>query len=345
MLAHSNFPILPTRPWENETYVQKAARRRQFRIAARRARWAGMSALVCKRPHSSKTKKAVAKAPSQKERRRLKNRLSALASRKRKAAELEGLRTENKTLKRENEVLRERLAAALAANEARVGTDEGPRRKKRRKVDQAMSVTSATSSTVSAYTPSSPERPSMRCLDFSSVFDDSAGPNVFSLKKGTVEEEEEEERGEEEEEYGAGCLSSGKSSDKKDDDDDNNNENNDSNDNDKKANDETPRNPILGELGIKPAVFTDETNETPTPTTTTTIARAARARDVDRRLQSLRSRALRVQKKQWKQVQQLPLACIVRALLFSRSLVQLNLNLNLKSNPSLAPAKAATASV
>ena len=180
----------------------------------------------------------------------------------------------------------------------------------------------------------------MRCLDFSSVFDDSAGPNVFSLKKGTVEEEEEEEEGgEEEEEYGAGCLSSGKSSDKKDDDDDNNN------DNDKKANDEPPRNPILGELGIKPAVFTDETNETPTPTTTTTIARAARARDVDRRLQSLRSRALRVQKKQWEQVQQLPLACIVRALLFSRSLVQLNLNLNLKSNPSLAPAKAATASV
>ena len=145
-------PTLPARPWANTSYVRNAARRRRARIEARRAWRAGVTktqafgsasgtataattaattttttttaaaaTTTATTTSSSRSKsKKPAKPQSQKEKRRLKNRLSALASRKRKAAELDGLRTENKTLKRENEVLRERLAAALAANEAMV---------------------------------------------------------------------------------------------------------------------------------------------------------------------------------------------------------------------------------
>merc|ERR550537_1904166 len=87
-------------------------------------------------------------------------------------------------------------------------------------------------------------------------------------------------------------------------DDSNNNSNKSNNSNNSNSNDKIFPNPVLGELGTQPAVFTDET-KTPTTsattsttttgaTTTTTTAASAKAIS---RLHGLRDRALRLQKK------------------------------------------------
>ena len=134
------------------------------------------------------------------------------------------------------------------------------------------------------------------------------------------------------------------------DDNSNNNSNDNSNDNSNNNNDKIFPNPVLGELGTQPAVFTDETNTTPTTSATTstsgtTKATSAKAKakaiakaKANSRLQSLRFRARRLQKKQWAKLQRLPLTHLVRVLHFSQSL--LNLNLNNNPNPSLAHAAA-----
>jgi len=281
------------------------------------------------------------KAQSQKEKRRLKNRLSALASRKRKAAELDGLRTENKMLKRENEVLRQRLAAALAANEA------APcgRRTKKRKVDdrddvdidddldEVLTLSSATASTVSASTPPSPDRSpaaAAAIVDFSRIFeDDDGGADVIiplkSMEKRSIDNDIDD--------------SSNNNS---------NNNSNNSNNNSNNSNDKIFPNPVLGELGTQPAVFTDEIKTTPTTSATTStpgttkatsaIAIAKAKAKANSRLQSLRFRARRLQKKQWAKLQRLPLTHLVRVLHFSQSL--LNLNIKYNPNPSLAHAAA-----
>ena len=200
-----------------------------------------------------------------------------------------------------------------------------PRPRKRRKtndsdVDEVMTLTS-TDSTVSASAPSSPERAPLSLVDFSRVFDD--------------DDDDDDDDNDD-------------NNDNDNDDDNNNNDNeNNSNNNSNDLTKKTPF-PILGELGTQPAVFIDETTSTTptttaasTTTTTTTTGTTSAAKQNVTRLQCLRSRALRLQKKQWAKLQQLPLAHLVRVLLFSQSF--LNSKPKLNPNPSLAHAEVAEA--